>query len=205
MSQNYPFVNPPLPYDYDALEPYIDTGTMILHHDAHLQTYVDNLNKLLRDYPQFQKMTLTGLIQNVDTMPYEIAEGVKNNAGGVYNHIMYFNQLTPPEGYKEMEGELAEKTKQRFGSADALRTELKKAALSVFGSGNAWLVTDRNNTLQVVTTKNQDNPFASGLRPLLIIDVWEHAYYLKHYNKRAEYIDDFFRVVDWEKVGDRLS
>lgn len=205
MSQNYPFVNPPLPYDYDALEPYIDTGTMILHHDAHLQTYVDNLNKLLRDYPQFQKMTLTGLIQNIASLPYEIAEGVKNNAGGVYNHIMYFNQLTPPEYYEEMEGKLAEMTKQRFGGADALRAELKKAALSVFGSGNAWLVTDRNGSLQVVTTKNQDNPFASGLRPLLIIDVWEHAYYLKHYNKRAEYIDDFFQVIDWKKVAERLS
>lgn len=205
MNQNYPFVNPPLPYDYDALEPYIDTGTMILHHDAHLQTYVDNLNKLLRDYPQFQMMTLTGLIQNLDSLPYEIAEGVKNNAGGVYNHIMYFNQLTPTENYKEMEGKLLEMTQQRFGSADALRAELKKAALSVFGSGNAWLVTDRNGTLQVVTTKNQDNPFASGLRPLLIIDVWEHAYYLKHYNLRAEYIDDFFRVIDWSKVAERLS
>lgn len=205
MNQTYPFVNPPLPYDYDALEPYIDTGTMILHHDAHLQTYVDNLNNLLRDYPQYQSMTLTGLIQNIDSLPYEIADGVRNNAGGVYNHIMYFNELTPPEQYREMSGKLAEMTNQRFGSADALRAELKKAALSVFGSGNAWLVTDRNGTLQVVTTKNQDNPFASGLRPLLIIDVWEHAYYLKHYNKRAEYIDDFFRVVDWNEVAERLS
>ena len=205
MNQNYPFVNPPLPYDYDALEPYIDTGTMILHHDAHLQTYVDHLNQLLSGYPQFQTMTLTGLIQNIDSLPYEIAEGVKNNAGGVYNHIMYFDQLTPPKDYRKMEGKLAEMTEQRFGSADELRAELKKAALSVFGSGNAWLVTDRNGTLQVVTTKNQDNPFAKGLRPLLIIDVWEHAYYLKHYNKREKYIDDFFHVVDWSKVAERLS
>lgn len=205
MNQNYPFENPPLPYDYDALEPYIDTGTMILHHDAHLQTYIDNLNNLLKGYPQFQKMTLTGLIQNTETMPYQIAEGVKNNAGGAYNHIMHFNQMTPTENCRGMGEKLAGLVQRRFGSADRMREELKKAALSVFGSGNAWLVTDRYGALQVVTTSNQDNPFASGLRPLLIIDVWEHAYYLKHYNKRAEYIDDFFHVIDWSKVAERLS
>lgn len=201
MNQRYPFENMPLPYGYGELEPYIDVKTMILHHDRHLQTYIDNLNKILVDYPQYQTWTLEDLIINVKTLPYEIQDGVRNNAGGVYNHVFYFDEMRPKVMQGPMPLVLETAINSRFVSLDGMKAELKKAALSVFGSGYAWLVTDRNGVLQVVTTKNQDNPLESGLRLVLNVDVWEHAYYLKHYNVRADYIDDWFNVVNWEQVG----
>lgn len=202
MKQHYPFKNMPLPYGYGGLEPYIDEKTMMLHHDRHLQTYIDNLNKTLSSYPQYQDWTLEELIKNVGGMPYEIRDNVRNNAGGVYNHFFYFDEMRPKQMQKPMTSEMETGMKDRFGSFDGMKDELKKAALSVFGSGYAWLVTDRNGVLQVVTTKNQDNPLESGLCPVLNIDVWEHAYYLKHYNVRAAYIDDWFNVVDWGKISE---
>ena len=204
MNQKYPFVNPPLPYAYDALEPYIDAETMHLHHDAHLQTYVDNLNRTLADFPVLQQWTLTELIERLPLIPWEIRDAVRNNAGGIYNHIMYFSQMAPQGQRMPPGGKLAEMIDQRFGSFDAFKENFTTAALSVFGSGNAWLVTDRDGCLQIVTAKNQDNPLTGGLPPVLNIDVWEHAYYLKHHNRRADYIEDWFRCVNFAKAGERL-
>lgn len=205
MKQHYPFFNPDLPYGPEELEPFIDTGTMVLHHDAHLQTYVDNLNKILENYPQLHHLTLTELVSGAADLPWEIADAVRNNGGGMWNHILYFEQMAPAEEAKEPSGRLLEMMLQRFGSFEDFKEEFTNAALSVFGSGNAWLVTDRNGQLQIVTTANQDNPLQSGLQVLMVLDVWEHAYYLMHYNKRNKYIDDWFHVIDFEKVGMRLQ
>jgi len=200
LNQTYPFVNPPLPYEPEALEPYIDTKTMRLHHDAHLETYVDNLNKTLADYPKLQKLTLTELVAAANETPWEIRDAVRNNGGGVWNHILYFSQMAPAAKAQSPSGRLKELIDSRFGSFESFKKEFEKAGLSVFGSGNAWLVTDRNGRLQIVTTPNQDNPLQLGLTPLMILDVWEHAYYLKHYNKRADYIEDWWNVVDFARL-----
>ena len=168
LTYHYPFTNPPLPYAYQALEPYIDEKTMKLHHDRHLQTYVDNLNKALADYSRFHNWTLEQLIYNIASLPEEIQTAVRNNGGGVYNHLLYFTGL-----------------------------------LSVFGSGYAWLVVAADGSLMITTTKNQDTPLPLGLCPVFNLDVWEHAYYLKHYNLRADYIDDLFHVINWEQAGQR--
>lgn len=192
----YPFVNLPLAYAYDALEPYIDEKTMRLHHDRHLQTYIDNLNKVLENYPRLQRLSLKQLIINASRLPAEISDTVRNNAGGVYNHRLFFDGLSP---YSEdvPTGRLAEAIDEKFGSFAGFLSELKKAALSVFGSGYAWLVVDRGQ-LRIMTTPNQNSPIEEGLCPVLCLDVWEHAYYLKHYNKRDEYVDDFFKVINWK-------
>lgn len=205
LNQKYPFVNPPLPYEADGLEPYIDVGTMVLHHDAHLQTYVDNLNRILKPYPDLWDFTLTELVADWEQLPWEIRDDVRNNAGGVWNHIMYFAQMAPAAEAKPPAGRLAEMMEMRFGGFARFKEAFTKAGLSVFGSGSAWLVTDKNGVLQIVTTPNQSNPLQSGLPPLMILDVWEHAYYLKHYNKRVNYIEDWYHVVDFEKVADSLN
>lgn len=196
MDEHYPFVNPPLPYGYDALEPYIDTLTMHLHHDRHLQTYIDNLNKTLKDYPMFHDWSLEKLLTNTDSLPAAIQTPVNNNGGGVYNHIFYFNGMSNSET-RNQAGKLYNAIVRDFGSVENFFKEFKDAALSVFGSGYAWLVSDKNGKLSIVKSANQDTPIAQGLCPVAAIDVWEHAYYLKHYNERAAYIDDWFRVVDW--------
>lgn len=200
MSEHYPFVNPPLPYAYDALEPFIDTKTMHLHHDRHLQTYVDNLNKALRNYPSFHNWSLEQLLINVSSLPIAIQVPVKNNGGGVYNHIFYFNGMSnsPTRTYA---GELYQAIVRDFESVEQCLNEFKNQALSVFGSGYAWLVADQNRELSIVTTANQDTPITKNLNPIVTIDVWEHAYYLKHYNQRAAYIDDWLHVVNWEHAA----
>lgn len=199
MNQKYPFVTPPLPYPADGLEPFIDARTMKLHHDAHLQGYVDNLNKTLADYPALQEMTLTELVAGADELPWEIRDAVRNNAGGMWNHILYFNRMAPAAEARKPAGRILEMIERRFGSFEGFQKAFTAAGLSVFGSGSAWLVTDKNGQLQIVTTPNQNNPLQSGLNPFLILDVWEHAYYLKHYNKRADYIADWWNVVDFGK------
>ena len=201
MNEHYPFVNPPLPYAYDALEPYIDTKTMHLHHDRHLQTYVDNLNSALKSYPEMHNWSLEQLIYNVDRLPSAIRQAVRNNGGGVYNHIFYFNGMSNAET-RSNAGSLYNAIMRDFGSIEAFYEEFKKQALSVFGSGYAWLVADRNGKLKIVTSANQDTPIAQNLCPVVGIDVWEHAYYLKHYNERAAYIDDWFHVANWERAGE---
>ncbi len=197
---NYPFVNLPLPYSYDALEPYIDEQTMHLHHDKHLQTYIDNLNKILKDYPWLQKMNLEQLVRGRFKLPQDKYIQLHNNAGGVYNHRFFFDGLSP-QSEKEPVGNLTNAINDSFGNFYNLKEEFKKAALSVFGSGYAWLVCrNKSRKLEIVTTHNQGSPIEMCLNPILTIDVWEHAYYLKYHNVRAEYIDNWFNVIDWSKA-----
>lgn len=197
-NNHYPFINLPLPYGYDALEPFIDEKTMYLHHDRHLQTYIDNLNAALREHPNLQDLSLTQLIRSAYRLPQPLRTAIRNNAGGVYNHRFFFEGLKNPSDDRSS-GELADAIAGSFGSLDAFLELFKKAALSVFGSGYAWLVTDKTK-LSIVTTANQNTPIEHGLEPILAIDVWEHAYYLKHYNVRADYIDDWMRIINWKQA-----
>lgn len=201
MNEHYPFANPPLPYAYDALEPYIDTKTMHLHHDRHLQTYVDNLNSALKDYPELQHWSLEQLIYNAEILPLAIRQSVINNGGGVYNHIFYFNGMSNSET-RSQAGMLYNAIVRDFGSVEKFFEEFKKQALSVFGSGYAWLVVNQSGKLSFVRSANQDTPIMLNMCPVAAIDVWEHAYYLKHYNKRLAYIEDWFNVANWERAGE---
>lgn len=198
MENRYPYVNTPLPYAYDALEPFIDEKTMHLHHDRHLQTYIDNLNGLLRDCPALQCLPLEKLLTCPCHIPASLAVPVRNNAGGVYNHRFFFAGMAPPSGAM-VRGRLYCEIDRQFGGLDRFKTLFKAQALEVFGSGYAWLVQE-GGRLKITATPNQDTPLARGQYPLLTIDVWEHAYYLKHYNQRAAYIDDWFAVVDWNRA-----
>jgi Fe-Mn family superoxide dismutase len=192
---------PPLPYAYNALEPYIDEQTMRIHHDKHHQTYVDNLNKALEPYPTLQSRTVESLLQDLHDLPHTpetVRTALRNNGGGVLNHTFFWNVLkkeTPGPG-----GKLLEAINTAFDGFDNYKTEFKKAALGRFGSGWAWLVADQIGKLSIVSTANQDTPISDGLHPLLCIDVWEHAYYLKYQNRRAEYVDAFFNVINWPQV-----
>lgn len=199
MSDFYPFVNPPLPYSYQALEPWIDEKTMHLHHDRHLQAYVDNLNKILKDFPNYQGFSLEELLIYSHCLPDNIQVSVKNNAGGVFNHVFYFEGLSEQDTFTPklhvIDGIISS-----FGNFENFRKTFTDAALSVFGSGYAWLVADCCGMLKIITTANQDCPLSLNLSPVLCIDVWEHAYYLKHYNLRAGYVEDWFQVVNWNRT-----
>jgi Fe-Mn family superoxide dismutase len=197
---HYPFELPPLPYAYDALEPHIDTLTMELHHDRHLKTYVDNLNAALRNYPDYHSWSLEKLITQANWLPDALRTPVKNNAGGVYNHEFFFANLTPAQGSHPDEGLLAAMDGV-FGDFEGFRREFSKAAAGVFGSGYAFLAADAKGGLSIAQTANQDTLLTRGLAPVACIDVWEHAYYLKHYNKRADYIQAWYNVADWEAAS----
>lgn len=201
MNEHYPFVNPPLPYAYDALEPYIDTQTMYLHHDRHLQRYVVELNTILRNYPELQNLSLPELISNPENLPEEIRQGIINYGGGVYNHILYFNGMTNALNRSQAET-LYPAIVRDFGTLEEFFNEYKRKALSVFGSGFAWLVVAPDGSLEIVTTRNQDTPLADGYCVVTGMDVWEHAYYLKRFNDRAAYIEDWFHVVNWEMADE---
>lgn len=201
-NNRYPFVNTPLPYAYDALEPFIDQKTMGLHHDKHLQTYIDNLNALLRQRPGLQKLTLEELICRAEKLPRRLGTALRNNAGGVYNHRLFFEGLCNPAP-REPSGPLREQIGRQFGSLEKFRSAFTEAALSVFGSGYAWLVLD-GCSLGILTTPNQNTPLTRGLCPVLTLDVWEHAYYLKHYNVRAGYVEDWMQVINWEEAERRF-
>lgn len=200
MSDHYLFELEPLPYAYDALEPFIDEETMHLHHDNHLQTYINNLNAALSHYPEYWEYSLTDLLQNVDRLPVDLRVPVLNNAGGVYNHTLYFATMTPDSPGRP-EDNLATLIDAYFGSFDQFRNEFTQAGLSVFGSGYAWLIMNQMGELGIVTTANQYVPLSSMVCPLLNIDVWEHAYYLKHHNVRVDYMNNWFEVVDWDRVN----
>ena len=199
----YPFVNTPLPYLYNGLEPFIDEETMHLHHDRHLQTYIDNLNRFLEENPALQQFSLEELLSIWRRLPCHLQAPLRNNAGGVYNHRFYFNGMTPP-GSPCSAPRLFEAMSRQFGSPEKFQAQFKEASLSVFGSGYAWLVLDRG-CLRIVTSANQDTPLFHSRTLILNIDVWEHAYYLKHYNLRAAYIDDWFRVVNWKTAEARFA
>lgn len=201
MNEHYEFINYPLPYAYDAMEPYIDEKTMWLHHNRHLQTYIDNLNSALRKYPQFQNWSLETLLGNIPKLPKDIQTAVEDNAGGVFNHRFYFSNLSNPASTQPT-GPLGEAIREKYGSYQNFKDQFEKAASSVFGSGYAWLVVDDTGQLKIITTKNQDTPLPLEMCPVLNIDVWEHAYYLKHYNLRNDYIDDWFQVINWDNANE---
>lgn len=197
--ETYPFRLPELPYAYHALEPFIDQRTMYFHHDKHLKTYMDNLNKALEAYPEYQTWTLEELLTRLSELPEELRTPVRNNGGGVYNHEMYFHLMAPAG--QPFSTEVAE----AFGGEDNWKRQMKAAALGQFGSGFVWLVRDTTGALKIIALPNQDNPLTIGLQPILPLDVWEHAYYLKHQNLRSDYIDDWFHVINWNAVEQRLN
>ncbi len=199
MNNHYPFKLLPLPYEYNALEPYIDEETMRIHHNKHVGTYVENLNKALEKYPSYHSWFLDKLLFNIASLPEEIQSAVKNNAGGVFNHNLYFSILEPSKT-QYIDGNYIRAIIREYGSYENFLNEFKKKALSVFGSGYAYVVLNRNGNIQIITTKNQDTPLELNMYPLIPLDVWEHAYYLKHQNRRADYIDDFFSVINLHNV-----
>ena len=195
----YPFTLKPLNYSYEALEPLIDAKTMEIHHSMHLNTYVTNLNNALEGHPEFHDWPLEKLIMNLDQLPESIATVVRNNGGGVYNHNLFFDLLAKDVA-KPQGGPFYDAITAAFGSIEKFEDQLKVAGLGVFGSGWAWLVADKVGTLTIVKTPNQDIPNINAYTPVINLDVWEHAYYLKHQNRRPKYIDNFLQVIDWKKA-----
>jgi Fe-Mn family superoxide dismutase len=195
-----PYTLPPLPYAYEALEPNIDTWTMQLHHDKHHKAYVDNANRLLADQPELSKFSPEELILNLSKAPETIRTGLRNNVGGHVNHTLFWQMLSPKGGGKPT-GDIAEAIDKDFGSFAEFQKQLNEAATKRFGSGWAWLVY-KDGKLSIVSTPNQDPTILEGQKPLLGIDVWEHAYYLKYQNRRPEYITAFWNVVNWDFVNE---
>ena len=195
---------PALPYDYSALEPYIDTQTMQIHHDKHHQTYVTNVNNALQGQDQLAAMSVDDLLRNISQVPDSIRMAVQNSGGGHSNHSMFWN-IMKPNGGGEPTGDLASAIQQAFGSFDAFKTAFNDAGTKRFGSGWAWLVLDSNGKLQVISTANQDSPLMSGMYPVMGNDVWEHAYYLKYQNRRPEYLNAWWNVVNWDEVARRFA
>ena len=194
---------PPLPYAYESLEPFIDTMTMQIHHDKHHAAYVTNLNNALKDHPALQGKSAVELIQNLNDVPEAIRMAVRNNGGGHVNHTMFWEQLKV--GTTGPAGSLAAAIDSAFGSVDTFKETFEKAGLGRFGSGWAWLVLGKDGKLAVTSTPNQDTPLMDGIKPLLGADVWEHAYYLKYQNRRADYLKAFWSVVNWDDVAARLG
>lgn len=199
-----PFSVPPLPYAFDALEPHIDALTMQIHHDRHHKTYVDNLNKAVAPYPDLQKKSAEELLADLKSVPDAIKTTVRNNGGGHLNHSLFW-QMMKPNGGGTPKSELAAAMGAKFGSFDKFKDEWTKAALGRFGSGWAWLVVNPGGALSVESLGNQDNPVLLGQHPILGIDVWEHAYYLKYQNKRADYVQAWFNVINWDFAADRYA
>lgn len=193
------FELPKLPYAYDALEPHIDEETMHLHHEKHHNTYVNGLNDALEGHADLQDKSLEDLLAGINDLPADIQTAVRNNGGGHYNHSLFWETMSPDGG--EPTGELAEAIDEAFGSFDNFKAEFKKAATGRFGSGWAWLITD-NGELSIESTPNQDNPVMEGKTPILGVDVWEHAYYLNYKNVRADWIDGFYNIINWDKVAE---
>ncbi|BBS15349.1 superoxide dismutase [Aeromonas caviae] len=193
---------PALPYAYDALEPHIDAKTMEIHHSRHHQTYVTNLNAALADLPELAALPLEALLARIDSLPAQVQGAVRNHGGGHANHSLFW-QVMSPAGGGEPGGELAAAILRDLGGLEAFKQAFTQAALSRFGSGWAWLVVDGRGKLQVVSSANQDSPLMEGLTPILGLDVWEHAYYLKYQNKRPDYIAAFYNVIDWDEVARR--
>ncbi len=193
---------PDLPYAYDALEPHINEATMRVHHDKHHQAYVDKANAALTD-TEWEGVRPREILTHLDELSDDLRDTVRNNAGGQYNHCMFWRSMSP-DGGGEPDGALGEAITAAFGSADELKSLLKTAGVNRFGSGWAWLVHDGSG-LAVVSTPNQDNPITGGQTPLLGLDVWEHAYYLGYQNRRPDYIDAWFNVVNWQTVAERFA
>ena len=193
---------PPLPYPPDSLEPYIDKMTMEIHHGKHHKAYVDNLNAALEGHAALQSKSIDQLLRDIHSVPEAIRQKVINNGGGHANHTMFWEIMGPKGG--EPSGPLAEAIKSTFGDVASFKTKIKEAAMGRFGSGWGWLVL-ADGQLRVISSANQDSPYMDGQTPILGIDVWEHAYYLKYQNKRADYIDAWWNVVNWSAVAKRYS
>jgi len=204
MAQTFPFILTNLPYADNALEPYIDEKTVNVHHNRHLKTYIDNLNTLIVAYPELQNMTVEQLLLNPNQIPAYIRQDVLNNAGGVYNHNLYFEIIGPPNNSVNT-SYFPTLIKKHFGSMNRFQTLFINAATKVFGSGYAWLVLTKDNQLAIIITQNQDTPLLLGVTPLFLIDVWEHAYYLKYLNMRKEYAKNFFQVLNWDVIEQRYE
>jgi Fe-Mn family superoxide dismutase len=194
---------PALPYAHDALEPFIDTMTMQIHHGKHHQAYVTNLNAALEQYPDFQKHSVDDLIRNIANVPEAIRTAVRNNGGGHANHAMFWQIMAPKAG-GDPSGPIGDAIKASFGSFEAFKGDVKKAALGRFGSGWAWLV-NTGGKLTIESSPNQDSPVMEGRNVVMGLDVWEHAYYLKYQNRRADYVDAWWSVVNWSEVAKRFS
>ncbi len=195
-----PYKLPPLPYAYEALEPHIDTWTMQIHHDKHHKAYVDNANRLLADQPELAKLSPEELLKNLDKAPESIRTGLRNNVGGHVNHSLFWLMMSP-KGGGQPTGDIAKAITERFGSFEEFQKQFNDAASKRFGSGWAWLVLD-DGKLEIISTANQDAPVMDGKKPLLGLDVWEHAYYLKYQNVRPSYITAWWNVVNWDFVNE---
>lgn len=194
---------PNLPYGYADLEPYVDEMTMNIHHTKHHQAYINNLNAALEKYPELQEKDLKALIRDLDSVPEDIRTAVRNNGGGHLNHSLFWTVMKKAEGQKP-EGELLEALNSAFGSYDEFKAAFAKAGAGRFGSGWAWLIV-KDGKLAITSTANQDNPISEGVEAILGLDVWEHAYYLKYQNRRPEYIENWFNVVNWDEVARRYA
>lgn len=199
------FTVPDLPYDYDALAPYISAQIQQLHHDKHHQAYVDNLNKALEKHPDWQNKSIEEIITSLDQVPEDVRTMVRNNGGGHYNHSMFWEMMAPKNGTgQEPTGTLLDKIQHAFGDIATFKEQFGTGATKIFGSGWQWLVVD-NGEVKLMSTPNQDSPLTQGFTPILGLDVWEHAYYLQYYNKRADYIDAWWNIVNWDDVARRLD
>ena len=198
------FTLPPLPFDYNALEPHIDESTMRIHHGKHHQTYVTNLNTALENQPELQKLSVEALLADLNKVPEAIRTAVRNNGGGHHNHTLFWEWMKPG-GASEPEGALAKELDAGFGGLAGFKEQFQKAGLGRFGSGWAWLVRQKSGKLAIVSTPNQDSPLMDGEHPVLGCDVWEHAYYLKYQNRRADYLGAWWNVVNWSVAGDRYK
>jgi Fe-Mn family superoxide dismutase len=198
------FQVPPLPYDYSALEPYIDAQTMTLHHDKHHGAYVSNANAALEKHPQLAGKSVEDLLRDINSVPEDIRTTIRNNGGGHMNHSMFW-QIMKPKGGGPPTGRIAEEIKKAFGSFEDFQKQFNDAGAKRFGSGWAWLIRSKAGKLEVISTANQDNPIMDGHHAIMGNDVWEHAYYLKYQNRRPEYLAAWWNVVNWDEINKRLK
>jgi len=197
------FTLPDLPYEYDALAPYISTDIQRLHHGAHHAAYVKNLNAALEKYPEWQNKTIEDIITSLNDVPEDVRTVVRNNGGGHYNHSMFWQMMAPAQK-QTPSGKLLDKIQHAFGDLKTFQEQFGQAAIKIFGSGWQWVIID-NGELKLMNTPNQDSPLTQGLTPILGLDVWEHAYYLQYYNKRPDYVAAWWNIVNWEDVAKRLA
>lgn len=195
---------PPLPYDYSALEPYIDAQTMTLHHDKHHAAYVNNLNAALEKHPKLGGKSVEDLLRDINSVPEDIRTAVRNNAGGHMNHTMFW-QIMKPKGGGQPTGRVGDEIKKTFGSFEEFQKQFNDAGAKRFGSGWVWLVRSKAGKLEIISTANQDNPIMDGHHAIMGNDVWEHAYYLKYQNRRPEYLAAWWNVVNWDEVNKRFK
>ena len=193
-----------LPYAFNALEPYIDSLTMEIHYTKHYAGYINNLNLALVDYPELQKKSVLDLLINLNNIDEKVRTVIRNNAGGAYNHELFWQMMTP-NSIKKPIGNIAKEIDKYFGSFTSFKETFNNAAKSRFGSGWAWLCLNEKNDLIIISTSNQDSPLTNNLRPILGLDVWEHAYYLKYQNRRVEYIDSWWNIVNWDFVEELFN